>query len=241
MLEYPDINNYQTFTSQTIVVGVSGHRDLIKEDYSILRQKLTDIWREISENFPEARLTILSSLAAGADCLMAEVALSLGAELVVPLPMEVEEYQKDFLSPSVRDKFTTLLSQAQTSFVVPLPAHDQEVDINRSERYAIAGSYIAENSQILIALWDGVFNEKTAGTAQVVKLVLSMLPEITSCSEDKLPKYKMMYYVPTPRIQCPKPMHPAYSVYKIFSRGDFTGIAENFGSSETYRSGVLEI
>ena len=43
---------------------------------------------------------MLNSIASGADTLCAEVALSLGIDLVCPLLMPASEYRKDFQRPT---------------------------------------------------------------------------------------------------------------------------------------------
>ncbi|MDR2973867.1 MAG: hypothetical protein LBV00_04010 [Propionibacteriaceae bacterium] len=97
---------------------------------------------------------MLSSLADGADRLCARVALDMGCRLRVPLPMARADYERDFGEESRRE-FDYLLSQAEDAFVVgslePTPNQPR-----RGYFYRQAGLYVARQSHLLIALWDGV-------------------------------------------------------------------------------------
>src|SRR4051812_27960896 len=70
-----------------LVVGVTGHRDLRKEDISILSDCIRAKLKALRSEFPDARLVLMSALAEGADQLVAKVAMGeMGFELLVPLP-----------------------------------------------------------------------------------------------------------------------------------------------------------
>ena len=70
----------------------------------------------------ETPIIVLSSLAEGADRLVARVALAHGARLVAPMPMPIEEYRRDFepgLKPGNAAEFDALLAQAIAAPVMP--------------------------------------------------------------------------------------------------------------------------
>src|SRR5688500_6755932 len=75
-----------------LIVGVTSHRDLDAAQLPALRAQLADALMRLRDDFPELPLVMLSPLAEGGDRLAAEVALQLGARLVVPLPMPVDVY-----------------------------------------------------------------------------------------------------------------------------------------------------
>src|SRR5437016_2401877 len=63
----------------------------------------------------------LSSLAEGADRLVARVALAYGAKLIAPLPMPPDEYRRDFepgLKPTAAEEFDRLKDQAMAAPVM---------------------------------------------------------------------------------------------------------------------------
>ncbi len=152
-----------------IVIGVTGHRNLVKEEISGLRDAVREELRRIRETCPSSPLLLLSSLAAGADRLCAEVGLEEGFELSVPLPMPLEEYEKDFQGNDLQ-QLKTLINRAREVFVVNEIEPHQD---GRDYRYRQAGIYIAEHCHVLIALWDGEpLEENGCGTATIVSFKL---------------------------------------------------------------------
>jgi hypothetical protein len=160
-----------------IVIGVTGHRDLSKADEPIYRARVLELFAELRQRYPATPLRVLSPLAAGADRLVAELAIDSGCELIVPLPLEPYEYERDF--PDSIAEFRAILARVPPEhvFVMPFnPGSDrQSVRDNaehRDQQYHEVGAYIAAQSHILLALWDGVPNASTGGTASVVRIKL---------------------------------------------------------------------
>ena len=158
-----------------LVIGVTGHRDLDPGDYPAYRLRIAALFAQLRRLYPSTPLRIISALAEGADRLAAEVALECGCELLVPLPLERHDYELDF--PNSVEEFKTLLDRvpAEQVFVLPqLPGeapHDCGT-VRRDRQYREVGAYIAAQSHVLLALWDGLPNESIAGTAAVVRLKL---------------------------------------------------------------------
>jgi hypothetical protein len=112
---------------------------------------------------------ILSALAEGADRWFVEEAAALegaAVELHAVLPMPAAEYMSDFDSPASRDEFEQRLAQARHRTVMP-PAPTRE------RAYELAGRYIVDNSDALIAVWDGDPRGGQGGTAQIVEYARS--------------------------------------------------------------------
>ena len=70
-----------------LVVAVTGHRDLVASEVPMIRQLVLDMLKGLADQYPDRRLSVMSPLAEGADQLVAEVALELGIDLTVPLPI----------------------------------------------------------------------------------------------------------------------------------------------------------
>ncbi len=117
-----------------------------------------------------ARLTVVSSLAEGADRMVAEEGLALGFGLCCPMPFFREAFAQDFdppraLEPDSRARFDALLDRASrgpglTAF---------ELDGSRSDSgaaYALAAKVVANQSDLLIAVWDGAAAAGHGGTAE---------------------------------------------------------------------------
>ena len=116
----------------------------------------------ISEVAPHPSLTLLSSLAEGADMLVAQRFLRRSqARLIVPLPLPLEEYRQDFGSEDSWTLFLRLLAMAQKVVIFPDARERPQV-------YQAAERYILDRCQVLIALWDGQPSQGAGGTAEVV-------------------------------------------------------------------------
>lgn len=143
-----------------LLIGIIGHRELPDEYRSELEIELAQTLDEIRSWIPNTSVILASSLADGADRLGARAGLAKGAELIVPLPFEVEVFKQDF--PNTVDEFNDLLGQAQCSFV----ATESEFS-----GYEGASRWIARHCQIVIALWDGEQETPApGGTAHTVRL-----------------------------------------------------------------------
>jgi hypothetical protein len=209
-----------------IVIGVTGHRDLRDEDRRGLEDQVRSIFTDLKKDYPNTPLVLLSPLAEGADRLVAEVALSCGARLIVPLPMEQGEYEKDFKSKESKAEFKELLKKADQKFVLPLVEDNTPVNIqlqgeNRDKQYIQVGAYIARRSQILIALWNGINTDLAAGTAQVVNFKRKGIPVPYGPPVNQLEPVDVgpVYHVVTPRIKIPELEGTVFSLNKLFPLG----------------------
>lgn len=213
------------------MIGVTGHRDLFDEDVPRLEQLTADIVRGLKSRYPASPLAVLSPLAEGADRLVARVALREGAALVVPLPLEQADYERDFESEDSLSEFRTLVGRADRCFVLPMVNADF-ADEARDAQYAAAGSYIARHSQILIALWDGVDTGLVGGTWQIVGYKLGGIPEPFSSPGGLLdvPDTGPVYHVLVRRRRNPPPSDSLFGLTVRFpSDGDGEPLEESHG------------
>jgi hypothetical protein len=148
-----------------IIIGVTGHRKLRNE--RILAKQVQKIVIKIKETIPELKnipvaFRVLSPLAEGADRLATRELLKVsGSQLQVVLPLEKDEYLKDFAHKESREEFNKLLESA-TSVIQPVS------NPKRPEAYMEAGRYIVDHCDVLIAIWDGNTANGKGGTADVV-------------------------------------------------------------------------
>ncbi len=155
-----------------IVVGVTGHRDLREQDISTLRRLVRSELQKLIDAYPHSSLAMLSSLAAGADLLCAEVAVEIGIALISPLPMSVEEYRHDFEEADLV-RFDAVLQKTKDIFVAPVTEEDSPT-MTRDFLYRQAGIYVALHSHVLVALWDGSpAKPGGCGTSEVVDFMLN--------------------------------------------------------------------
>ena len=154
-----------------VVVGVSGHRALREADLPALRAAVKGQLEALAARCPHTRLVLLCSLAAGADTLCADAAEELGMPLLAALPMEREEYEKDF-TPEELARFTHHCARAERVFVTP-PTEAAPEEPERDFYYRQAGVFVSAHSHILLALWDGGEPTDTGcGTAEAVSFSL---------------------------------------------------------------------
>lgn len=159
---------------EPLVVGVTGHRDLVPDEVPGIETAVRELLEDLPERFPDRRIQVMSPLAEGADRLVALVAEELGVELVVPLPMPEELYVRDFESSQSWAEFGRLSRSAAERVVLPLaPGSSYEsisdYGLDRSRQYAEVGAWIASHADILIAVWDGKILTDLGGTGHVVR------------------------------------------------------------------------
>jgi len=147
-------------------VGVTGHRDLAGFDEAALRGRVRALLARLTRERGACRM--LSSIAEGADQLCAEEALALGWLLACPLPFAA--YREDF-SGEARARYDALLGRAEAAFAV---AEGEE----RDAAYWLAGKYVADHCDALLAVWDGAPQQSACGTASVVEYARSIGREV---------------------------------------------------------------
>ena len=163
-------------TAIPLIVGVTGHRDLVAEDVPRIKDLVREVLQTLKTKSPHTPLVLLSPLVEGADQLVAEVALEsdIGARLVAVLcwPSEGSPVAAPLARGGSDARFQELLGRA--SKVVAMPLDDEARKLVATDESAFAerqselvGKYVARHSQLLIALWDGNASE-TSGTARVV-------------------------------------------------------------------------
>jgi hypothetical protein len=65
------------------IVAVTGHRDLVPDEIPIIRSRVRDCLFSLRYEYPSRIIVVMSSLADGADRIVAEEALQLGMPLSV--------------------------------------------------------------------------------------------------------------------------------------------------------------
>ncbi len=152
-----------------LVIGVTGHRDIVEEDLRRAKEAVRGQIRELSAAFPNTPVVMLSSLAKGADQICAQVATEEGIELIAVLPMPLEEYEKDFEGKDLSE-LKRLAGLAGSVFVTPFEEPERD---GRDFLYRQAGICVARHSHVLIALWDGTEPVRGGcGTNEIVDIML---------------------------------------------------------------------
>ncbi|WP_084328084.1 hypothetical protein [Intrasporangium oryzae] len=157
-------------TSERVLrVGVTGHRSFTGVDAAAacLRKglrRLLALTRSVGGEGDGAgtRIELVSSLAEGADRLVAREVLALpGTTLSVVLPVPVEDYEGDFETEESRSEFERLLARADAVEVMPPAA-------SRDTAYVAQGRWVVDHSDVLVAVWDGRPARGPGGTGKIV-------------------------------------------------------------------------
>ncbi len=120
-----------------------------------------------SDDTIQPKFVFVSPLAEGADRVAAEEALRLGFRLKATLPFARAEYKADFRETV--DEFQRLLQQADS--VLEL---DGDRSKYRERSYEAAGRFVVNNSDLLIAVWDGEPSKGRGGTGDIVELAVDL-------------------------------------------------------------------
>ncbi|WP_395659926.1 hypothetical protein [Nocardioides sp.] len=140
-------------------VGVSGHRQLA--DPAAVAAAVDRVLDRVGTG---RDLVAVSSLAEGADRIVAARVLARGGRLEAVLPLPADDYATDFVDAGSRAEFADLLAAADLATVVP----PDPADPSREAAYARAGTAVLEACDVLLALWDGAAARGRGGTAEVV-------------------------------------------------------------------------
>jgi hypothetical protein len=206
-----------------LVIGVTGHRDLRREDLPGLERVVRRVLLRLGKQYPNTPLLVLSPLAEGADRLVARVARKAEVALIVPLPMRSELYELDFADEASRAEFKDLLGYAESSFTLPPAGAISEKELRshsevRDRQYEQVGAYIVRHSQILLALWDGKDSSLVGGTSRIVKFQIEGVPEPYAPPRNFFDEVDSgpVYHVVTPRLKNVRPKGRPFTIEKLF-------------------------
>ncbi len=176
-------------------VGVVGHRPnrLQHANHALLRTLADRVFGTVTAALRDCHrpptepgydvtqppiLRVVSPLAEGTDRLLAESALDCGASLCCPMPFNQTEYEKDFasataLEPDSVAQFRQLLERARN--VGELAVF--ELDGSRADEgaaYGAAGRVVINQSDLLVAVWDGLPARGEGGTVETMREALQL-------------------------------------------------------------------
>jgi hypothetical protein len=181
-------------TPYHVRIGVTGHRKLddpaavealVKKAINVeIEGLLTKNARremECAQSAEKAAVTfsVLSSLAEGADRVVARVVLSYpDAHLDAVLPITLEDYLEDFATEESRKEFAELFIRCSEPVLLRTRnIRDERSDANgraelRKDAYARAGRYVVDHCDVLVAIWDGEPSRDRGGTGEIVQYAL---------------------------------------------------------------------
>jgi hypothetical protein len=135
-------------------LGVTGHQTIPPDAREFVVTAVQDILRDV-----DSPLDALTSLAAGADQLVATELLRAGARLHVIVPSR--DYEQTFAAGEDLACFRSLLKAAHAVTRLDYAEPSEEA-------FLAAGKSVVDNCAVLIAVWDGKPARGLGGTADVV-------------------------------------------------------------------------
>ncbi|HSH81662.1 MAG TPA: hypothetical protein VLA19_24305 [Herpetosiphonaceae bacterium] len=140
-------------------VGITGHQDLgSPDDVAWVTDRLCE---QIAEDTLASGIT---SLAVGADQLFASLLARQQKPFTAIIPCR--DYERTFSTAQDQQRYRSLLAQAVAVTYLP---HDEPSE----QAFWEAGKKLVEDSNYLIAVWNGLPARGLGGTADVVKYCLS--------------------------------------------------------------------
>jgi hypothetical protein len=136
-------------------LGVTGHQTIPREAHEFLMTAIQDVVRDA-----DSPVQAVTSLAAGADQLVATELLRAGGRLHVIVPSC--NYEQTFTAGEDLACFRSLLEAAHA--VTRLDFAEPSEDA-----FLAAGKHVVDNCEMLIAVWDGKPARGLGGTADIVR------------------------------------------------------------------------
>lgn len=141
----------------TLAIGFTGHRKL--PDEARCREAIRRVLLEWRAKTPGVIYGVTSA-AAGGDLLFAETCLELNLPIRIFLPVPKEKFREDF------DELSW--ERAESVFTKALSVEVTGAGEKLTERYYECGIETVQQSQLLLALWDGEPSQGLGGTADMV-------------------------------------------------------------------------
>lgn len=140
-------------------IAVTGHRNLSDPTtVEFVLQTFRDILTRARREHP-AGVVALSGIADGADTLFAQVALSL--DLPLEAVIASHGFSRDLPPSPMHESYQYLLDRCRM-------IHQMLVQDYSDEAYMIVGQWLVDNSDLVVAVWDGQPAAGKGGTGDVV-------------------------------------------------------------------------
>lgn len=140
------------------VMGVTGHQNIPEQALPFLQSEIKKIL------FSFDRVECVTSLAVGADQLLAKCVLENGGSVHAVIPCE--NYEETFDSNYTLQAYNFFLAKAS---IVDILHHKNPSE----DAFYDAGCRVADLSEILLAIWDGKKANGKGGTADIVEYAKS--------------------------------------------------------------------
>ena len=166
-------------------IAVTGHRDISPEEIPDISRKFSEWLIDVAKDYPNTPLRLLTGLAEGSDRIASRCFLEVknnldeninkttnSWELIAVLPMNIDAYREDF--PESVTEFEQLCAEANSIITLPSPPITtlRSNQALRDSCYEVLGCHLARHCNVLVAFWDGSYNDLRGGTSSIVQLKL---------------------------------------------------------------------
>lgn len=153
-----------------LLVGILGPRAISEDEAVRIKSAVGDVLPGIAQAYRHSDVIAVTSMAAGTDTVAAHTAHQLGCPVVALLPLDVDDYARDFGPEEA--PLSERLELAQGIWVNPGTPM-----ASRDARYQSCGRLLARLSTTMLVAWNGVSPEKPGGTADTLYFAL---PEVAA-------------------------------------------------------------
>jgi len=246
MMNIGILKTMQKLQTIPLIFGVTGHRDI--KDPKLVKDSVLSLLSKYKNTYTNTPLVLLSSLADGADTLVAEVAKELGFELHIIFPYEKEEYLKTIKED--KERFETLIKYAGNNIktldcsFIEKKIDEETIKKEYTHCYQNMGEYIADTSNILIALWDGKEERlDNGGTAAIVYYQKEHFDKNENMFDSK--DGNIIHIIPTTRTRNPNNILNSSEVETVYlgrlGKKDFEKNLDRFDTMNAEISSTSEI
>jgi hypothetical protein len=151
-------------------IGITGHRpNRMHIGVARVEARLVQVLRALHKGVGrEEKSAAVSALAEGSDRLFAKVALGLGFDLRILLPFNSVDYETTFGDAAATHLYHALLVRASQITELPGTLTDSTAG------YEAVGRLTVEQSDVLIAVWDGKPAAGRGGTPEIMQYALDL-------------------------------------------------------------------
>ena len=144
-------------------IGIVGHRKLASGEMAFVARASEEILQQVRSEHED--VIAVSAIAEGADTLFAEAAISLGVPLELVRPFDA--YPSDFVGRSSRERYNRLRASARNEIQLKYP-------VRSDAAYEAAMAWVVQNSNLLVAVWDGRAAKGPGGTGHAVERAMRL-------------------------------------------------------------------
>ena len=148
-----------------LTVGLIGHRKLPPQELDGLIAEFDDFLAGLLDSFKHTPILLLTSLAEGADRIALRSRFRDSLTICAALPFEIADYRSDFQGEASLKNFEDSLSrvdQCIEAFSSDSKSSQRDLDYRR------CANWISDRSNILVAIWNGKFNDEPGGTSDTI-------------------------------------------------------------------------